>query len=570
MYDNLSDLAFTSAYIGVVSSTTRASVGYYASLKDCPPKGVTAWYYEHTKGLIWIATGGEHAEPVTAWLHAAHRVFPCTTMLAALLENGKILPPRGGFAYYIPRHSIGSAAEQLLETCFAIYLPHSDEFLVLSELGCALAIDSVSGVLPEPTTIHRLADCVAQPREHGTGSYDPLDAQITEVLGPITDAATRAAADLVAAWKENLGEPVPSDIEHLEAGIEGQREQMRELRAARRGGGKGDLLSEVDRYAQWLRSMRRSASHLHEKVRDYECPRRDHATYESAATLLILRALQHYVNDLAEQLGINGCTFLPVLGQDFGMSRRLFQATESVPSAAQATASTVVIEVPSETRLRLGALPMTARPVSSVLSERLDEIALVFGEVERRRHPSVDSLLPRLHLRDGYSVVYEVERHQRLVKPVAKEIAADLLATALAGPPFVFAMARFAVGHLGDFRVGTVHATNLPSFRLRLRACLGLLTDLGIHSGFRSVYLPEGEMRLPKEIVDVVRSAVANVQRPTETELVRIAAQLHAGRVVEARPTTILSALWRGVATRSNYLHEVAALMSVAGMHGSA
>jgi hypothetical protein len=568
MYESLWNLAFTTAYVGVVVLSSRVSEAFYKSLRDSPPSGVTAWYYEHTKGAIWIATGGEHAEPVTAWLHAAHRQLSCTTMLGAILKNENSLgPPRGGFAYYIPRRGINQTSERLLNQCFTIYIPHCDQFLVLSEVSLALSIHSASDPLPEPLTIDRRADLPPPlPRTRRTGPYDPIDAQVGEVLGPICDTAMRAAADLVNDWQEVLSDPIPSDIRGLQDDIAEEGRRVRELRkAAHLKGSNRDLLSEVDHYAQSLRTLRRIAFDLRSKVHDYEWPKRERATYESVATPLMLRAARRYTAELVEQLDITGYIFLPVVGQDFGMTSKLFPASATSRSAELET-STVVIEVPAEIRLRLGALPMIARPVSAIMDFKLNEIALVFADMERRRYPSIDKLLPPLSVRDGHTVPAEVERYQRVVIEVAKEIAADLLATAIAGPPFVFAMARFAVGNLQESDPTMSLDTRLPPFRTRLRACLGLLDGLHIDSGFRSAYLPDGALSLPPPVVEVIKSATAGVQRPTASDLDRITADLRAGRVSRAPSGAILTALWSAVAARSGYLHEVAALLSVAGL----
>jgi len=207
---------------------------------------------------------------------------------------------------------------------------------------------------------------------------------------------------------------------------------------------------------------------------------------------------------------------------------------------------------------------MIVRAICSALTERLGRVVLTLGDVERPRNPSLDLLLPTLKVRDGHPVVTEVERHQHLVSRVAKEIAADLLATAVAGPPFVFAMARFAVGQLGEVDTERLHRLILTSFRTRLRACLGMLAAMGIQPGFHSAYLGDGPLELPDEVVDVVIAAAGAVYKSDEKELEKIRGALAAGRIVRARPTAILTALWRAVAERSGYLHEVAALMSIA------
>ena len=54
-------------------------------------------------------------------------------------------------------------------------------------------------------------------------------------------------------------------------------------------------------------------------------------------------------------------------------------------------------------------------------------------------------------------------------------------------------------------------------------------------------------------------------ERRSATETEEIAVILRDGRIVDdASPTGILAALWEGVVQQSGYIHEVAALISIA------
>jgi len=303
------DLVFTRAYVGVVVADQHTTDDHFRLLESRLPKGIAVWYYGHVEGSLWIATADEHADSVTTWLHEAHRAMPCTTTLAVLLDNGMVTPPIGSVAYFyrMGRKAMVDDAVQFLKDCFAIYLLQSDEFLIISEIDHALARHSKSTGLPHPITVHRQHDCVSETRVRLQGAYDPLDAQIGEVLGPITDSAKQAAADLAIAWTEHLNSPVADDVQNMETLIEEERQRLLRLRRiVRHKRSQGDFIVEIDRYAQLVRSLRWNACDLRGKIREYKRPGwRNLETYEDAVTPLILRALHRYTNDIVEQLGLN-------------------------------------------------------------------------------------------------------------------------------------------------------------------------------------------------------------------------------------------------------------------------
>ena len=556
MYRSWSDLSFTTAYIGVVQADDHAPAGHYAKLRRQKPPGIGVWYFEHSDGTLWIATGGQHAEPVTTWLHDAHVVFHCTTMLAAVLSNGVKAPPPDGYLFRIRRNELSAVHELLLRDCFTVYLPHCDEFLIFASFRRYWAIADVSAVLPARTTINkRLSFEPPGPRPPRPGDYDPIEAQIREVLGSVSETARRAAADLLSNWKEILGPPVPADIENLQRKIGEQIDLVSELRRRAQDTG-DDVSSQIDECAHALQSMRRTAFDLRTRIRDYEWPPRDHSTYESIATPLMLRALQRYAADLASQFGITSY-LLPLVGEDFAA------ASLRLPKLA-AGQRTEVIEIPPEIRLRLGALPMIAHPIAHLMKEHVDNITGAIAKISANEHSWISELrlddvgLLGKDARGDYALLRE------RIRQAEREVAADLLAAALSGPPYVFAMAMFAIGNLGESASAASRPKERPPFRLRLALCLALLESLGHATRFSSRYYTRPKVDLPENVVKAVKDVTSGVRPVDEAKIADITYKLARGRIADGRPTEILTALWRAVAGRTGYLNEVAALISIA------
>jgi hypothetical protein len=332
-----------------------------------------------------------------------------------------------------------------------------------------------------------------------------------------------------------------------------------------------DVLSQVDRYAYMMRSLRQAATDVRMRIKDYAGPVAARMTYDVTATPTMMRALQRYAEDVAAQLRVFDRVLLPVLGEEYRLTVDPF-----VLENDDVDRTTIVIEVPAETRLRLGALPVVARLVAALMRNELTTIGEALTQSyglgkSTRPHTVVDDLFPSMDIRRRRGFYEEVERYDRLAQQIRKVIAADLIATTVAGPAFVFAMARFAVGTLGD--LGDYHSVGWrPSLRARLTVCLEYLNALGLNEPrFQSKYLPAVTTSLPEPIVKAVKAATRGVKRPTPAELDAIAATLSDGRVVKDQsPTAILSALWRAVPAGGTYIHEIAALISVAASKAKA
>lgn len=564
LFERKSDLLFTSAYVGLMSTDETPDPEVYETLLKAPPPELQTWYFDHLHGALWIGVAGEHAEPLTDWLDYAHDKFRCTTMLAAALANGIQTPPLDAYLFTIPRNLVTKTVRRVLLSGFAVYLPHTDEFKVIVDPRLALSIRAELGFLPSPIAglTRRPSVPPASGRVSQPGRYDPVEALFREVLGPVTRSARDAARELVKDWQEVFGGPVPGDLDDLRRPIQAEENSIRELyREVQQHGHVTAVISGVDRHARSLRKMRRTAFDLSARIRDYEWPPTHRATYDRVATPVMLRAIQRYTIDIARRLGITGYAFLPIVGRDFTTTTHSFESVPGFGSPAGST--TLAIEVPAEIRLRLGAMPVIAHEVvAAAMTDKLDEIGNSLVGLRPVEYPEIYRLLPKLRLRLDHEPDEDVQRHRLAVRRIGRQIGADLLACAAAGPPFIFALARFAAGTGTAATLASGTDEVLP-LQTRLSLCIGLLNALGRPPGFISSYLPDQGSAVPGPVVDIVRASIMD-ECASEEEIQRIMADLRSGRVVSARPTAILEALWRGVAARSGYVHEIAALVSVA------
>lgn len=580
MYQNLIGTAFTNGYAGIVRTSARVDEGVYRALAKSPPPGLEVSYFDYSQedGALWIALGGEHAEPLMAWLQRAQERFECTSTLAVILDNGSSIPSEDAYAFTIRSSELDLERVRRLasKNHLTIYLPVSDEFLVLVTdiLHWRIVnkeLDDLPGRCIELTKREDVPSVTLEAGQRSGGVYDPIAAQVHEVLGPIEQLTLKAVSDLVREW-ERVIPPVPSEIRELGVDIADERKRLLDRVKAMPGqsGARDAVLADVDRFAKILRTIRRVACNVESKLLDYEAPVGARATYERMATPVMLRALDRYTADVARRFEASTYVFLPVIGEKFAMmpviggglalTRPLLPVIrESKEPSGDANA--IIIEIPAEVRLRLGAIPMIAREIAWLKEDDINRIANTIEDLQKKGDRWASSFLPPFPDKPSND---ESERHAILVHRLGREMAADLLASAAVGPQFVFAMARFAVGTLSQSALGPMrHGRGLP-FRTRLSACLSLLRHIGTPAEFTSLFLPETAVTLPTAVVEMALRAISRDSRSPDSGLERITEDLQAGRVVRADPIAILSALWKAVVARGRYANEIAALISIA------
>src|SRR5216684_2817833 len=558
-------LSFANRYLGIVRSVDRPEPAVYQRMSE-DHTSLSVWYFQSDDEVLWLAMAGEHIEPLAAWFRSAHTELVCSSALAAGIQNGGKVRCSVSEAIIFKKSSINEDAfAHILLANFALYLPHADTFLVLRDaLSPPLAmpiepdewIRGLKAQLPFPVDEASDSDFGGDGEDHR--HYDPIDSQLKEVMRSIGGSTCQAAADLAREWKQVFKEDPPADVQNFESEITETIKRIAELVSV---GDRGEVLEVVDDYAMALRANLRAAFDLRSRLHDFEWPPSPPTlTFERAATPIILRAIKRYARDVAGKLDLEEYEFLPVVGQDFEVRPRLFSVPH--PTHTQIL-PTVLVEFPAEIRLRFGAIPVIAREIAQMKGHEIDTIAAKFHEelafgFHREWHT------PELRLAERGSAD---DARDRYLETDLRALAADLLAVAAVGPQYVFAVARFAVGTLGDFSTAAWHSTNRLSFRFRISACLGLLNSLGDYPPFVSPYLPEGPKALPDSIVSAVRRAVGDIKPHEPNEIVRITKALAAGSIVsDASPSAILSALWDAVARGSGYLNEVAALISLAGI----
>lgn len=573
MYENLIGLAFTNAYVGVVTTNIAVPDAVYQQIAASPSDSVRASYFDYADvpGALWIAEAGKHAEPIVAWLSAAQKKIDCTTMLAAVISNGAVLPPTGDcYTFTVARTRLDDREMQRFRKLsqFICYLPYTDEFrFVVQEIDQWTAVRRVLDAQPcqyfEITRRSDVPEGTLDQRPSSSAGYDPIAAQVKEVMLSMSGAALAAVGTLTDAWKE-VWPPVPPDVEGLTFEISEEQERISaELKVVpERSAERDAVLADIDRYAYLVSRIHHVASDLESKLLALDLSARNRRTYEEVATPMMLHAVERYATDIAHRLGLTEYAFVPVIGSEFAVRPKLFPPIEEATTLTPRGPFAAIVEIPAEIRLRLGALPMIAREIAWLLEDDLDRISNRLQEMEQR-DPWVTTFLPR-RPQSPRTPPEALQRHKEVTLQCAREMAADLIAAAVAGPQYVFAMARFAVGTLSQSEHRGFRNGQRLQLRRRLSACLALLRTLGAPAEFTSIYLPENEVTLPKDLVDLVCAIPSCDGASLADDVAEVTHGLTRGCVVRARPRVILATLWRECVRRGAYVNEQAALVSVA------
>ena len=159
-----------------------------------------------------------------------------------------------------------------------------------------------------------------------------------------------------------------------------------------------------------------------------------------------------------------------------------------------------------------------------------------------------------------------LEIFERVIYP----IACDLISCAVAGPAYLYALARFAPpdNYSNSRQTSNDHwRRGYPSLAERISCALGFLKWRGLDPHFASIYYQESAGLEAPDLFEWVLSTATSPYTPEDHKraIGEIKRSLMKGDVIPSRPTLVLNALWDGVVRKSGYVDEMAAVSSING-----
>lgn len=531
------------------------------------------WIYEAPHKTICIVIGDKHTESVANWLRAAHECAPGASFIGGILKEGRGCPvSREAYFFRFSACLPGRGAAFLRGTfakAFAVYLPHSTELCLLVDAKLGLRLLQQYPSLPAPITGLVSVNTWRPPQNRvpSTTPYDPIAAQFHEVVNSMSAAVDEQIANTRRLWEETLEIDVPFELDCLEDELDTSiRNTVRDL-DKRLTTMDTQLIMLFIQSASWtLQRVSSTCADICNYLRDYttaEQRPKGCLTYSEVAVPSILRASRRYCEAIATRLGMDELSILPVLGEGFSVTMSMFPHLYRVGTAGHKRL--VTISIPRYFRMRLGAFPILAHEVAHLRASGMRD---VLENLARRQWPGrFKGSFEQLKLQDNphtIDAIQEYEPRYRVGMSWTTEILADLLATAAAGPAYVYSFSRFTAGEPYDQNIDWKRNLTHPPIANRLLLCLDFLSYLGFDVKFSSRILEWSKGEMDEELATIVLKAVKEPYTPQQHEETRKAQEsLMSGRPTPCDSVVVLNALWEAVVNNGSHINEIATLVSL-------
>jgi hypothetical protein len=557
-------LPFDGRYAGIFVAS-----GPVEALSDVEvPLGLDIATYRSPALAISVLVGSEHPEPVLQWLQGAHETCRGSSFLAEILRTGGTTPAEPHcHLIRVPYADLDDGLAELLvqHSVLCARLPLSGELVILcpAEIGMQLCTDRAHlksradfglALVGATSTPPPKGAPVGTPR-----AYDPVGARASELLHRTKITFDDHFREVRRLLREPLGLDPPAELTDVE------REVDRLFRAARGhlanleanlgdedvAATSLDIAGRVG--ADYTKRLARLADQLriHAETPDPWSHRMAYMRASEPQTLLAIRALVHEVSGRlvpAEPARV----LVPVLGDDFSVQFGIVGALEWV--VASPGPMGMLVSYPRRLGLRAGALPVLASSVAWATCD-LAEVGsqLVTGGLG----DAGEELGVRLA---EETIPTDADRRAAISR--AEIMLADLVAAAVAGPAYVFALARFAPGSMGP-STSRLPTERVPALEERILVCLRLLRKMRINVPFASRYMTYEGARCGKELAETIMALVVDPFDGRRARLRPVIRALRRGEIVDEPPTLLLNALWDSVVRRSGYLNEIALFESL-------
>jgi hypothetical protein len=525
------------------------------------PLGLDLATYRSPNVALSVLIGAEHLEPALRWLRDAHNTCAGASFLAEIF-NTKSSIPTASHCHLIraPFAELDdSLAEKLVShNVLCARLPFSDELLILcsAETGTRLCV-AHTGLRSQADFGLQLVASRSTPVPVGqepTGTYDPVGAQANETLRRTSVTFDDNLSDVRRLLREQLGIDPPAELHDVD------QEVRRHLSNARRlfakldaGGGDEDLAATtLDIAARLGTDYTERLAGIADQLRvhvEVPNPWTNAVTYARVAEPLALRAVRAVVGDIADALVSANPprALVPVLGKQFAAQAGVLGELEWRGDAPGVMG--MLVSFPRRLVLRAGALPVLANPVTVATCDiETPARELSLGDLTK----AGEALGVRL---DGGPASTAEDAAGALSR--AEVLLCDLVAVCVAGPAYVFSLARFQTGSMSG-GAATLPAERAPALDERIRACLRLLRRLRVQIPFASRYVADDRMPCNKQLADTVLGLVRERYDGRQSRLRPVIKALRKGEIVDEPPSLLLNALWDAVVRRSGYLNEVA------------
>jgi hypothetical protein len=544
------------------------------------PNGVTLLVYSSPQLSLSFLIGDQHTESVIQWLQRAHEVALGSSFLTGII--GEIDTSMPYTECYFFRWALDTFNETVFHDVIqaqslSMVDPRQSEIYILTPSVKGLELSRSCAFLGSANTGLILEYAKANPEttKKPKRPYDPVGAQVNEVLFRSSVALKDQLKHLQLMWPARIRSEPPLELRNAESDVDAFVASAKQLERAESPITKNIILQEIDVFAQWMAQASRICTRLMRGIADYDSevdPWITSCSYSEQARPMMLTSAKNFVEEIADRCGLREKTqIIPIVGSNFTAYMALLPRVDwlASPLKNEHPSNTVVLTMPKQVQLRLGALPILAHEVAHIVIRDHSELMIAvasqqFGDEET----SIYRLIGQLDLptsRDSAAERMDYARKFETAVGWSEEILCDLAATLMAGPAYVYAACRFITGTLSEFTEKPSSTNSHPPLVERIRICLDFLSSIGFETTFESAFIDSVRRPFPAQLSSKLKSIVGNSYLPAEhTDAIgRVKQELASGRPSSGNPVQILNALWDGVMKRDVYVNEIALAISL-------
>ena len=555
-------------YIGLfVSRNIAALPAVIDLLRESPVK---AWCYENVGEFVIILVGGTHTESVGDILTRVHSFAHGGSIIGASIASSSIPPTREVSMIRLPLKQLGPAVlQRLLEPAgyFVIHSPVENAFWCL----CTSPRDVfVPTPTPASVRVFRLVQSVTTEPEtkhkpSAKRDYDPILAQISELRRQTLPAVRELLDNVRRGWLDSNVEFFEGDpLRTIEEEISEHLDRLDMIYDSDESVASSVSRDTARRTEYWISMLGDLKSGLVGHMKCLE-PISSELLFSDATQPFALRALGNLLHECVSRLGLSSREqIVPVLGNTV-----MPYMYESIPGWSLHGRSTTVVVVPEFYAMRLGAWPFATLLLSKFVDhERMDR--LVRRVLRDRSVGEIGDVLRSVHPRIDEGLRNDLMWRERVEGPAVywtSILISDLVACALCGPAFLFALSRFSLGSVDSGRVrASTRDRNRPSLAQRIRVCLAFFSSQGIDVPFASRFYDGVNAGSLNNLIEDILGLLARPYCAHDHRLAvgSVKRKLLDGTVEGTAPVLVLNALWDAVARNSGYLNEISGLASIA------
>jgi hypothetical protein len=441
--------------------------------QDAP---ISLYAYQSPVGVICIAIAGQHPEPLTNWLRKIQEAVPGSSFFISIVSPKLRLPPTSEawlFQSKIVQVEEDSLVYENVRGAYFCFLDvFRNDFYLLSPSFVGFDVLRLFPMLGEPRRelVPIIAKQVPQVVHRSQRVYDPIEANAREVLSSSVESLKQILGELKKTWSSKVAIDIPFEILRAEEELDHASEYLRATFAKefKTSTLSNSFMYSLDRLASWIATVSAESARLIEQLNaqeDIKDPWTSRVTYKPIIDKLVLNATRIYCTDLVSRGNLPiSIDFVPTYSEGFSILNGLLSqlGLQTINESEEKwrhdkPKRSMLLSIPYWLRHRLGALPVFGHSIGHLFASENMELEKTFAEmlygiVFNKRlinewetfHRACSEILVKLKMEDSdeNNMVQQIQKEHIIAKMTfwTRDLLADLIATLLQGPAYVYSL----------------------------------------------------------------------------------------------------------------------------------